>query len=393
MHPFNKPLKDLTPSDIDSLIKNGVPESRTLDYKRDLYSNNDAGKRDFLIDVSAFANTVGGYLIVGIEEQDGIPQVIPGIEIPSYDNLVQMYENLLKTSVDPAIRMVDFRVFDLQDSKKVLVIEVPRSISRPHVVTFLKHHRFYGRNSSGNYPFEVDDIRRAILESDTVAQRIRRFRMDRLSLIAAGETLIPSEVFGKIVLHIFPSSSFEVGQRYNLASSLTTSLQPMYCSGWDHRYTFDGFMTFSTFRNEHRARNYTQLFYNGIIEAVDTVILMPRNEKKGIPSVLFEESLVSSLRKYLSVLSSLEVDYPVWVCLSLLGVKEYMMFVSNYDFIDEIQPIDRDDLIIPEVQLDDASHSAEEILKPIFDSVWNACGYKQSVNYDEHGNWRLSKRK
>lgn len=393
MHPFNKSIKKLTLIDIDSLIINGVSECRTLDYKRDLYSNNDAGKKEFLIDVSAFANTVGGYLIFGIDEQDGVPKSIPGIEIPSFDNLVQMFENLLKTSVDPAIRMVEFNVIDFQDSKKLLVIEVPRSISRPHAITFQKHHRFYGRNASGNYPYELDDIRRAILESDTVAQRIRRFRMDRLSLIAAGETGIPSSIFGKIVLHILPFSSFEVGQRYNLTSSLTTTLKLMHSSGCDHRYTFDGFMTYSTFRNQHCGRNYTQLFYNGIIEAVDTLILMLRNERKRISPTLFEESLVGSLGKYLSVLSSLEVDYPIWICLSLLGVKDYTMFVSNHDFLDEIQPIDRDDLIIPEAQIDDRSRSAEEILKPVFDSVWNACGYEQSLNYDEQGHWRLSKKK
>lgn len=28
------------------------------------------------------------------------------------------------------------------------------------------------------------------------------------------------------------------------------------------------------------------------------------------------------------------------------------------------------------------------ILKPVFDALWNACGYKNCLNYDENGKYR-----
>ena len=30
---------------------------------------------------------------------------------------------------------------------------------------------------------------------------------------------------------------------------------------------------------------------------------------------------------------------------------------------------------------------SSKVMKPIFDAVWNACGYPGSQNYDDSGNW------
>jgi hypothetical protein len=42
---------------------------------------------------------------------------------------------------------------------------------------------------------------------------------------------------------------------------------------------------------------------------------------------------------------------------------------------------------LPEVVIERYGTPAEEILKPCFDSVWNACGLEQSGNYDAKGKW------
>lgn len=59
-------LSDLGRDDIEQLIQESVSESRTLDYKEELPGNSDQQKKDFLADVSAFANTRGGDLIFGV---------------------------------------------------------------------------------------------------------------------------------------------------------------------------------------------------------------------------------------------------------------------------------------------------------------------------------------
>lgn len=49
--------------------------------------------------------------------------------------------------------------------------------------------------------------------------------------------------------------------------------------------------------------------------------------------------------------------------------------------------IDRNDLLVPEILIEDISLSAESTLRIAFDSVWNAAGQPQSPFYDAEGNW------
>jgi predicted HTH transcriptional regulator len=68
---ISKPIDKIEWSDLESLIDDQISERRTIDYKRSLPSNSDDDKKNFLYDVSSFANTVGGDLIYGIVEQGG----------------------------------------------------------------------------------------------------------------------------------------------------------------------------------------------------------------------------------------------------------------------------------------------------------------------------------
>jgi hypothetical protein len=391
MHPFDKPIGNITLADIEALIQDQVPESRTLDYKRDLYTNSDRDKKNFLIDVSAFANTVGGYLIIGIAEEDSVPKTIDGVKIQEFDNLKLRFENILRMSVDPSIRGVEFHAVDFADDKKVLIIEVPRSISRPHAVTFQKYHRFHGRNSCGTYPFEVDDIRQAILESETLATKIKNFRNNRVSMIVVGETPIPLKLEAKVVLHIMPVSSFELNAHINFDKVEINEMPPITSGSYGKRYNLDGLFISNEF-------SYVQLFKNGIIEAVDTFLLEPnilqaseRQLHKYIPSEAFEIDLVKSINKYFILLNGLCIKTPIWIGLSLLNVRGYWMNVNRRSPSNH-QEIDRDDLLVSEILLDDIKKPGEVVLKPIFDCVWNACGIERSFKYDEDGNWLLKGR-
>jgi hypothetical protein len=53
----NKSFEEISESDLNDQLTVGVPEGVLLDYKGDLYGRSDADVREFLKDVSSFANT------------------------------------------------------------------------------------------------------------------------------------------------------------------------------------------------------------------------------------------------------------------------------------------------------------------------------------------------
>jgi hypothetical protein len=55
---------------------------------------------------------------------------------------------------------------------------------------------------------------------------------------------------------------------------------------------------------------------------------------------------------------------------------------------EEVHPIDRDSLVVPEILVESFDFDAAQIMKPAFDTVWNAAGFPRSMNYDEKtGKW------
>lgn len=68
---INKKLEDIKPEDLQNLIVNGVSESKTIEYKSELPLNTGDAKKEFLADVSSFANTSGGDIIISTAKEIG----------------------------------------------------------------------------------------------------------------------------------------------------------------------------------------------------------------------------------------------------------------------------------------------------------------------------------
>src|SRR5260370_11826381 len=142
-------LEQISRADIQQLLDNGVPESRTLEYKRELPGGSDVDKREFLADVSALANTSGGDLLYGIEAKQGVAVNVCGIQSPDFDLEIQRLENLARDGLEPRISCHMKRISF--DSKDLLLIRADRSWTGAHRVIFRGHAKFYGRNSTGKY--------------------------------------------------------------------------------------------------------------------------------------------------------------------------------------------------------------------------------------------------
>ena len=386
-------IDQITEEDLQALIDNSVLEGKTIEYKQSLPSNSDSDKKEFLADISSFANDSGGDLIYGIlEDRDtGIPKTLEGLTIENVDQEISRLDSIIRDGIEPRILGTIIKPVKLSNSKTALIIRVPKSWISPHRVSFKGHDKFYSRSTNGKYPLDVAELRIAFNLSGTITERIRKFREDRISKIFANETPVPFYDTAKIVLHLIPIISFNPAQSYeiNKIASHPEKMRPIYSSGWNHRYNFDGFLTYSDGREE-KSHSYVQLFKNGIIEAVEGLLLEPTHKqgKLLIPIIAYEKELIKSLPDYLSVLKTLNVELPVFIFISLLGVKGYSMDVGRRRFgIDDVHTIDRDILLLPEIVIEDYEVSAKDILRPCFDSIWNACGFPRSLNYNDAGEW------
>ena len=100
---INKHLDKIDLNDLEQLRSNAVLEGKTIEYKKLLPANSDADRKEFLADISSFANASGGDLIFGISEENGSPKSIDGVEIENVDEEIRKYENIIRDGIEPRI--------------------------------------------------------------------------------------------------------------------------------------------------------------------------------------------------------------------------------------------------------------------------------------------------
>ena len=393
------PLRDVNIDELEERhlreqVELGVPEVRDVDYKRTLPWRSEAS--EFLADVCSLANAGGGDLVYGMEEEAGIPTALPGVESGNPDADLLAMEGRILTGITPRVPGLRGRYVPLENGRHAFVIRVPRSFARPHAVLRNETPRFVTRNSAGKYTMDVDEIRAAFLASNAVAERMRAFRVGRLSDLASGQGPFDAAGLATVVLHVLPLAAFDVP-----APVVETGRAPQAPEGFlpigmggRSTYNFDGLLVRGSSRTRaesggRRPESYALLFRSGAVEAADTDILWPEPDGRIIPSVVFEGDILDSAERYVALLDHLGVAGPVYVGLSLLGVRGYEMAVRR-SFGPGAGPVDRDALVVPEVMAEGPGldrPAVEALMRPVFDQVWNACGHARSFLYHADGRW------
>ncbi len=385
---INKQLNKVDLDDLHNLVQNVVLEGKTIEYKDQLPGNSDSDRKEFLADVSSFANTSGGDLIFGITTDQGVPKSLTGVGIANIDAEKLKYEEVVRNGVEPRINF-SIHTVTISPQRIVFIFRINKSWIGPHRVIFKGHDKFYARNSAGKYPLDTGELRTAFNLSETLVEKINKFKVDRISQLFADNTPIPFYEGGKIVLHLIPAESFNPEYKVDLSiiSNNFTKLEPIYSSGWNHRINLEGILSYSGGRND-KSHSFVQLYRNGIIEAVEGLMLSPDDGKKYIPSIAYERELLKSLAGYLGVFKNLSISVPVVMFLTFIGIKDFEMAVDRSRFWgNDYYKIDRDILQLPDAFIDSYDIEPKDILKPMFDLVWNACGYTHDYNFDEQGNW------
>jgi hypothetical protein len=388
---LNKPLEEITEADLQSLKDQSVPEDQSLDYKKGLFLKADPPKDEFRADVTAFANGIGGHLVIGMDEDKGIPTELCGMEITDQDAFTRQIDEVLQNKITPPVPGYKIRYVPVADGKTAIVIRIPQSYAKPHQITVGKDdYQFYVRNSAGKKRLTVDELRSIILRSESLAERIRSFRLERLGNIVSGDTPVKIEEGTRIVLHMIPLSAFGSTPRYDMThlednDRLTIPLTgPEVYSAVQRKYNLDGYLSFLKPMGSKEAWTYMQAFRNGVLEFVDAHSL--NMGENGLHESFWhaghELKIANAIRRGLELQRLLGVEPPVVVILTLLGVRDYNVLTR-----DNIpgQLFSRDTLNIPEVLLEDFNMSLDDITRPLYDPIWNEAGFRRCQNYDLDG--------
>lgn len=330
--------------------------------------------------MSSFANASGGHLVYGVSEDDGVPTAVDGLGPIEVDKVMQRLDSLVQSCIKPKIPGYGIHPVEFDDGRICLVIRVPSSWAGPHVVSHERHWRFYSRTSSGKTELDVQQVRDAFLHSESVAQRARDWRAERLGRIVAAETPLRLGDGPKIVLHIVPfgaTSGHSMVDVVALLKALRSSrayLPPLLDTGCSWRLNLDGLLAY---QGDTR---YLQVFRTGFVE---TAAILDHIDGAYYLGRDYEVSVLRSLNGSLSALDLLGVAPPFIVGLSILGAQG-VRFTPSARYVDRV--FEDLNVIVPETVLDGTAGLAES-MKPVFDTVCNAIGVERSLSYNEEGQW------
>lgn len=378
-------MKSITKQQLQSLIDNKVLENKELEYKDYSFTAgkiSDKQKDKFMKEVAAFANTNGGTIIIGMQEnKNRLPIRLSGAElsIKEFDNWLSSFRQLVLSRIRPHLHGIECIPVELNENNIAIVISIPKSYARPHSFWDGNKDEFFMRYANGITYMDIDDLRKEFLYANSIQDKIRYFRRDRISMIAANECVGDLGDKAKIIFHIIPEWSFELGNQVDLLKLKNdTNFHPISASDWGNRYNADGYCIFNYDQETNIIRDYTQVFHNGIIEAVEIRLMSGYKKKQVYEWSQVQLICIGALVEYGNIMEKLHIPKPWHILATILDAKDY---VTNSRWGRTSLPIERD-LIYSLDGVCTEDIQMKTALKPVFDSLSNAFGFEKSNAFE-----------
>jgi predicted HTH transcriptional regulator len=146
----------ISEADLAALIRDGARREIALEIQPLVYDNH------FRREVSSFANSRGGHLLIGIAEKNGVATGFAPLSGGPREELARL-DQLLREGITPPVAGVRMKAVSLAAGGFVVVVHIPKSREPPHRVRHPRDPRgtvVYTRDSRGPlelHPRAVDE--------------------------------------------------------------------------------------------------------------------------------------------------------------------------------------------------------------------------------------------
>ena len=393
-----------TERDVQALVDEGREEGLQLDFKRQLYDRRDpSGKREWAKDVTAFANTSGGTLLFGVDEENGQAVGVTGVPADGIDAELSRLTNVLHDWTTPRVGPnVDMRVLPWGEGVAVVVVEVDRSWSRPHAVSSPGEHTmsFYRRVGRDSLPFDAVEVAELVRESQSLPSRLDAFHADRVAAVQAGELPRPLLFSRHYVLTVAPWQAF----RPTPPQIPVVDLQPRLLDrAHVYRPSLEGVVVIDTdqfLEDEHPAFEQAVAHRSGAVEFVGHAGFYPDERDAGavrFSHLNVEEALVRHVGAAVRYWQETGIAGPISVALTLVGTRGVIAPASTVSGHERDSRIRRHALRLPRLDLVDPPaadpQSVAAALRPLFDVLAQATGREHTRSFDTEGHWDIFRRR
>jgi hypothetical protein len=164
--------------DLQSLVSEQQPETVSREYKKSdaLAKEN---KSEISKDVSAMANSAGGVIIYGIDEQKKLGGPIRLDEgVDGKQTSREWLEQVIDSNIQPRIDGIVVHPIPIASTgRSAFVVWVPQSSRAPHMAADHRYHKRLGTTTASMEDFEVRDVGRR-LESPDLRIEVKFGRLD-----------------------------------------------------------------------------------------------------------------------------------------------------------------------------------------------------------------------
>lgn len=169
-----RPLDEIRDEEIAHLVDAHVPEQQHLEFKRTFDRTSRDAKLKLLRTIAALANGGGGYLVVGIHD-DGSGRAKKFVDPARMSNSDQIRQSIRSLCHDHIAARIDGLEVACRvvNGHKLIIVRIPVSARRPHMVTFEQRTDFVIRLEDGKREMSLAEIREAFVDGP-VERRLGR---------------------------------------------------------------------------------------------------------------------------------------------------------------------------------------------------------------------------